>query len=153
MQNYVSGHTLLQVTAVLLHFAAMLYPLCVPCLQDVRQRFHRVNNRAQMERLWTQAYNNGTEQRLRPLQLITGTVLPLLKTISRVVEQYRGADQRIRCLQVSRVLSRFVCLALGPNCPSTTVCVTSCSPARNIWRAWGYLACLSANLAAVELLL
>jgi hypothetical protein len=43
----------------------------------------------------------GLEKRQVPLNLITGSVLPLLTTIKRVADSYRTANDRVRRLPVS----------------------------------------------------
>lgn len=51
--------------------------------------YNKIRNMASIEREWKAAWANGTRQRLVPLHLLTGSVLPLLPTIQKVAEQFR----------------------------------------------------------------
>ncbi|WIA42573.1 hypothetical protein OEZ86_008551 [Tetradesmus obliquus] len=70
---------------------------------ELREKFVRMRDSRTMERPWTTAYESGLDKRHVPLNLLTGSVLPLLTTISRVAQNYRNAHNNARRLPLVRV--------------------------------------------------
>eukprot|EP00775_Hariotina_reticulata_P014308 gene14308-35_t len=70
-------------------------------MQEFVRQHSKMTNMSLMEKEWTAAYNSqkGRDQRMVPLHLVTGSVLPLLTTINRVVDSHRMASGRVKRLQ------------------------------------------------------
>lgn len=69
-------------------------------LQDIKLHSTRINNMAVAEREWRAIWRTEEKTRLQSLHLMTGSVLPLLPTITKVVEGHRGFGGRTQRLKV-----------------------------------------------------
>lgn len=84
-------------------------------LQELKNMYTRINNLTAAEREWTSTWRSGEKQRMVPLHLLTGSVLPLLPTIQKVAEKFRGPGGRSVRLKVRHferrcLLAVWVCL-------------------------------------------
>jgi hypothetical protein len=78
--------------------------LCPSCAslawQELKDGYVRINNLNAAEE-WSSNWRNGEKARMVPLNLLTGSVLPLLPTIQKVAEKFRGPGGRSVRLKVS----------------------------------------------------